>query len=61
MGLNLLGVLELNLPAIVKKMPKQNGKGLFLYPFIVGAVFALVYNSLFYADSSFNYEFCNIE
>ncbi len=41
MGLNLLGVLELNLPAIVKKMPKQNGKGLFLYPFIVGAVFAL--------------------
>jgi len=41
MGLNLLGVLELNLPAIVKKMPKQNGNGLFLYPFIVGAVFAL--------------------
>lgn len=41
MGLNLLGILELNLPPIVKKMPKSHGNSLFLYPFIVGAVFAL--------------------
>lgn len=41
MGLNLIGVLDLALPVIVKKMPKSNGKSLFLYPFIVGALFAL--------------------
>lgn len=41
MGLNLLGVLELNMPVIVKKMPKSNGQSLFLYPLLVGALFAL--------------------
>ena len=41
MGLNLVGALELTLPVIVKKMPKSNGQSLFLYPFIVGALFAL--------------------
>ncbi len=41
MGLNLIGVLELQMPVIVKKMPKSNGQSLFLYPLIVGALFAL--------------------
>ncbi len=41
MGLNLIGVLDLTLPVIVKKMPKSKGQSLFLYPFIVGALFAL--------------------
>ena len=41
MGLNLVGILELQMPVIVKKMPKSNGQSLFLYPFIIGALFAL--------------------
>lgn len=41
MGLNLLGVLELPMPVIVKKMPKSNGNSLFLYPLLIGALFAL--------------------
>ncbi len=41
MGLNLVGALDLTLPVIVKKMPKSEGQSLFLYPFIVGALFAL--------------------
>ena len=41
MGLNLIGVLDLTLPVIVKKMPKSDGQSLFLYPFIVGSLFAL--------------------
>ncbi len=41
MGLNLIGILELQMPVIIKKMPKSNGQSLFLYPFIIGALFAL--------------------
>lgn len=41
MGLNLVGALELPLPVIVKQMPKSKGQSLFLYPLIVGALFAL--------------------
>lgn len=41
MGLNLTGVLELPMPVIVKKMPKSNGSSLFLYPLLIGALFAL--------------------
>lgn len=41
MGLNLTGVLELPMPVIVKKMPKSNGQSLFLYPLLIGALFAL--------------------
>ncbi len=41
MGLNLTGVLELSMPVIVKKMPKSDGKSLFLYPLLIGALFAL--------------------
>jgi cytochrome c-type biogenesis protein len=40
-GLSLAGILELNLPPIVKRMPKMGSHGHFVYPFIVGAVFAL--------------------
>ncbi|MBQ8634934.1 cytochrome c biogenesis protein CcdA [bacterium] len=39
-GLNLLGVIELNLSPIVKRIPKGNSTSLFIYPFIVGALFA---------------------
>ncbi len=41
MGLNLIGMLELQMPVIVKKMPKSKGNSLFLYPLLVGALFAL--------------------
>ena len=39
-GLNLLGLVELNLSPIVKRIPKGNSTSLFIYPFIVGALFA---------------------
>lgn len=39
-GLNLLNLIELNLSPIVKRIPKGNSTSLFIYPFIVGALFA---------------------
>ena len=39
-GLNLLGLLELNFSPIVKRIPKGNSASLFVYPFIVGVLFA---------------------
>jgi cytochrome c-type biogenesis protein len=39
-GLNLLGLVELNLSPIVKRIPKGNSASLFIYPFIVGVLFA---------------------
>ena len=40
-GLNLLGIIEIPIPVIIKKMPKTKGKSLFIYPFILGVFFAL--------------------
>ncbi len=40
MGLNLLGLIELNLSPVVKRFPKGDGASLFVYPFLVGALFA---------------------
>ncbi len=40
LGLNLLDLIELNLSPIVKKIPKGNSASLFIYPFVVGALFA---------------------
>ncbi len=40
MGLNILGLVELNLSPIVKRIPKGNSTSLFIYPFIVGILFA---------------------
>lgn len=41
MGLNVLGLLDFNLPVIIKQMPQGSGKGVFFYPMLLGAVFAL--------------------
>lgn len=41
LGLNLVGVVEIPIPVIIKKMPKTKGKSLFIYPFILGVFFAL--------------------
>ena len=40
LGLNLIGVIELNLSPIIKKMPKGDNTSLFIYPFLVGILFA---------------------
>ena len=41
LGLNLLGVISINFPVIVKKLPQNKNGGLFLYPFVIGVLFAL--------------------
>ena len=41
LGLNLLGIVNINFSPIIKKIPKNNKAGLFLYPFIIGMIFAL--------------------
>ena len=41
MGLKLIGVLDFELPVIIKEMPKNNGTNTFLYPIILGGIFAL--------------------
>ena len=39
-GLNLLGLIELNLSPLVKRFPKGKSTSLFIYPFIIGVLFA---------------------
>lgn len=40
-GLCLIGVIEINYPAIVKKMPKAFSDHPYIYPFIIGIMFAI--------------------
>lgn len=42
LGLHLLKVIEIPFPNFVKKMPQNSSSGLFVYPFIVGMLFALM-------------------
>lgn len=41
MGLNVLGILDFNMPVIIKQIPQSSGKNMVLYPILIGAVFAL--------------------
>lgn len=41
MGLKLLDILDFEFPVIVKSIPKNEGGFAFLYPFLIGMVFAL--------------------
>ena len=41
MGLKLIGVLDFELPVVIKEMPKNDGTNTYLYPVILGGVFAL--------------------
>ncbi len=41
MGLKLTGVLDFELPVLIKEMPKNDAHSTFLYPILLGAVFAL--------------------
>ena len=40
LGLNLLGIIDLNISPLIKRIPKGNGQSLFLYPFLIGVLFA---------------------
>lgn len=42
MGLKILGFLEFDLPPIIKEIPKNEFNNDFLYPLILGSVFALI-------------------
>lgn len=41
MGLKLLGVLDFELPVLIKEMPRNNGTNIYFYPILLGGVFAL--------------------
>lgn len=41
MGLKLVGFLDFEMPVLVKEMPKGDSTSLFIYPLILGGVFAL--------------------
>ncbi len=41
LGLNLIGVLDINFPALVNKVPKNTNNSKYLYPMILGAIFAI--------------------
>ncbi len=42
MGLKLVGFLDFEIPVLVKELPGSKGKASFLYPVLLGGVFALV-------------------
>ena len=41
MGLKLIGIIDLELPVIIKQMPHNDGTNTYLYPLILGGIFAL--------------------
>ena len=42
MGLNILGIIDFQLPVLIKEIPKNNFNNEFLYPILLGSVFALI-------------------
>ncbi len=40
MGLKLIGILDFDMPVIIKQIPQNNGTNMYLYPFILGIIFA---------------------
>lgn len=41
MGLNLIGAVEINVPVFIKQFPQNKNNNIILYPFLIGALFAL--------------------
>lgn len=41
MGLNILGILDFNIPVVIKQIPQGTGNSIILYPILIGAIFAL--------------------
>lgn len=42
MGLKILDIIEFDIPVVIKEIPKNNINNDFLYPLLLGAVFALI-------------------
>ena len=42
LGLQLAGFLDIQVPALVKSMPKNENTSLFVYPFLIGVLFAFI-------------------
>ena len=42
MGLNILGLIDIQLPVLIKEIPQNKFNNEFLYPLILGAVFAII-------------------
>lgn len=40
MGLNIVGFLEFNIPVLIKQLPQSNAKNEFIFPIVLGAIFA---------------------
>lgn len=41
MGLHLLGILDLNIPTLISKIPSNSKNSKYLYPMLLGAIFAI--------------------
>ena len=41
LGLNLIGILDLNFPALINKIPQNKTNSRFLYPMLLGGIFAI--------------------
>ncbi len=41
LGLNLIGILDLNFPTLVNKIPQNKNNSKFIYPLILGTIFAI--------------------
>ncbi len=41
MGLNLVGIIDIQFPSIIKKMPQNRTGSIFIFPFLIGTFFAL--------------------
>lgn len=42
MGLKLLGIIDFNIPILIKEMPKGETHNIYIYPILLGGAFALV-------------------
>lgn len=42
MGLNIIGIIDFQMPVLIKEIPKNNFNNDFLYPILLGAVFAVI-------------------
>ena len=41
LGLNLIGILDLNFPTLINKIPQNSNNSKFLYPMLLGIIFAI--------------------
>ena len=41
LGLNLTGILDIQFPTVIKKIPQNKNNGLVVFPFLIGLIFAL--------------------